>query len=153
MKKNVYVRCPRCELNYILKKDKFCNVCKSEMQATNERYEELNLELCPVCHINFLNGDEQICEACREEGNFIEYDEEEKEWRRYIGEEDEIESEDEELGENASVIDMDDDNLDYDDDFLDFGKGLGEGIPSEEFDMDEEFDDDLDDEYDDDDDK
>lgn len=33
MKKPVYIRCPRCELNYIQKKDKYCSVCKAEMEA------------------------------------------------------------------------------------------------------------------------
>ena len=153
MKKNVYIRCPRCELNYILKKDKFCNVCKSEMQARGERYEDLDMELCPICHTNFLNSDEQICESCREEGGYdYEYDDD-KEWRRYIGEEEEIETENEEIGDNASVIDIEDDHLDYeDDDFMDFGKSI-DGEPIEDFDMDEsESDDDDDDEDDDDDD-
>ena len=30
--KNVYIKCPRCELNFILKKDKLCPVCKQEMR-------------------------------------------------------------------------------------------------------------------------
>ena len=51
-----YIKCPRCELNYILKKDKFCDVCKSEMKAgileesDMEDFElEEGLELCPIC--------------------------------------------------------------------------------------------------------
>ena len=30
--KNVYIRCPRCELNYIKKKDQYCDICKREMK-------------------------------------------------------------------------------------------------------------------------
>ena len=30
-KKPIYILCPRCELNYINKKDKYCNVCKAEL--------------------------------------------------------------------------------------------------------------------------
>ena len=27
----VYILCPRCEINYIDKRDKYCAVCKAEM--------------------------------------------------------------------------------------------------------------------------
>ena len=148
MKKNVYIRCPRCELNYIQKKDKLCNVCKSELEARGDMYNELDMELCPICHTNFLNADEQICESCREEcGYDFEYDDD-REWRRYISEEEETESENEEIGENASVIDIEDDHIDYDDDdFLDFGKDL-DGESMEGLDMDDSsFDEEEDDEY------
>ena len=36
MKKPVYIRCPRCELNYIEKKDKLCSVCKAELSAKKD---------------------------------------------------------------------------------------------------------------------
>ena len=49
MKKPVYVRCPRCELNYIQKKDKYCSVCKSEMEAKKDYVDDFDLELCPIC--------------------------------------------------------------------------------------------------------
>ena len=57
-----YIKCPRCELNYILKKDKFCDVCKSEMKAgilkENDmeelEYLEEGMELCPICKVNYF---------------------------------------------------------------------------------------------------
>ena len=54
-----YIKCPRCELNYIIKKDKYCDVCKSEMKAgilEESDFDELEegLELCPVCKVNYI---------------------------------------------------------------------------------------------------
>ena len=60
MKKvNEYIKCPRCELNYIIKKDKFCDVCKSEMKAgilEENDFDELEegLDLCPICKVNYI---------------------------------------------------------------------------------------------------
>ena len=67
-----YIKCPRCELNYILKKDKYCDVWKQEMKAgcleesEHEDYEE-GVELCPICKVNFLQEGETICPTCQEE--------------------------------------------------------------------------------------
>jgi len=127
MKKPIYIRCPRCELNYCLKSDKYCNVCKKEMKASGEVNEELDLELCPVCHISLIRPDEDMCENFKSEiGDTLYEDDEEKEWRKYIGEsedstEDDIDTEEEEIGENASIIDIDDEiDMDLDDEILDF---------------------------------
>ena len=51
--KNVYIRCPRCELNYIKKSDKYCDVCKKEMKLIKSD-ESDDLELCPICKVNFI---------------------------------------------------------------------------------------------------
>ena len=37
-----YIKCPRCELNYIVKKDKFCEVCKQEMKAGSLSIDEFD---------------------------------------------------------------------------------------------------------------
>lgn len=69
----VYVLCPRCEINYIDKKEKYCAVCKAEMGMgdpsillPDEEDEEVD-RVCPVCHINLLGEDEDICFECRKE--------------------------------------------------------------------------------------
>ena len=65
MKKITYIRCPRCELNYIDKKEKFCSVCKQEMQVGGgEEFDELDLELCPICKTNYIQPDEVMCASC-----------------------------------------------------------------------------------------
>lgn len=72
-KKPVYVLCPRCELNYINKKDKYCTVCKAEMGILDpsilipDEEEAGVLKLCPVCRVNYLDDDEEICFLCQKE--------------------------------------------------------------------------------------
>ena len=72
-KKQAYVLCPRCELNYIKSKDKYCTVCKAEMGLVDPGIllpddEEVGLEkLCPVCQVNYIGEDEEICFLCQKE--------------------------------------------------------------------------------------
>lgn len=71
--KPVYILCPRCELNYIDKRDKYCDVCKAELGLIDPSIlipdeEEIGIErLCPVCHINPIDEDEDMCIECRKE--------------------------------------------------------------------------------------
>ena len=41
-----YIKCPRCELNYIPDTERYCSVCKREMRGEDEHEE---LELCSAC--------------------------------------------------------------------------------------------------------
>ncbi len=91
-KKPVYVKCPRCQLNYILKKDKYCEVCKKEMRAGGyEDDEEFFLDeideqiLCTVCKLNYVVEGEIMCEACLEENLALMKDEEEEGWNKFAG--------------------------------------------------------------------
>ena len=69
----VYVLCPRCEINYIDKRDKLCAVCKAELGMGDpsillpDEDEEQAERVCPVCHVNLLDEDEEICFECRKE--------------------------------------------------------------------------------------
>lgn len=69
----VYVLCPRCEINYIDKKDKLCAVCKAELGVGDPSIllpddEEAQVErMCPVCGVNLLGEDEEICFECKKE--------------------------------------------------------------------------------------
>lgn len=113
-KKPVYIRCPRCELNYCLKKDKYCSICKSEMNGNKDiLLDDLDLELCPICKINYIQPDEIMCATCiKEKKNSIEDDFDiEEEWDEYINRDEVDYSEDEETGEMASVSELDDDIL------------------------------------------
>ncbi|MGN1227300.1 MAG: hypothetical protein ACI4TX_01515 [Christensenellales bacterium] len=162
-----YIRCPRCELNYIDKKDKFCNVCKQEMKANGDTiYEDMEMELCPICHFNLINHDQDMCDSCKEElGADMFSEETAREWRKYIGEDDgdedltDEELEQESIGDDASIVEISDEDLglgiDEDEITAELDKEIEQDInddmADEDFDV---FDDDFDDEeYDDDDDK
>lgn len=65
-----YIKCPRCELNYILEGEDYCHVCKSEMKHHTEVDEDElldfdDLDLCPVCGANFVKENETMCNECR----------------------------------------------------------------------------------------
>ena len=129
MKNQTYIRCPRCELNFILKRDKFCNVCKMEMKAQGSMgiSDDLDLELCPVCKVNFVNPDEDMCVSCAKEKTLedgLSHDAETNDWEEEgFNNEDGGYSEDEERGEMVSITDLEDSPLDTDDDLgLDFAE-------------------------------
>lgn len=158
MKETQYIRCPRCELNYIQKKEKLCSVCQAEINAASS-FDELDMETCPICKTNYIRPDEIMCAQCAKErsinGENAEIDDD---WENYVDETgDEIVSEDEETGDMASVTDLDDDMADLDtDDDLDLDEEFDLGDDEEEnedeedeLDEDDDFDDDLDDEDDD----
>ncbi|MCQ2555722.1 MAG: hypothetical protein MJ149_00115 [Clostridia bacterium] len=132
--KPVWILCPRCELNYIKKADKFCNVCKKEMKLIEGGEDDIgDLELCPICKINFVQNDEEICESCRQEmGIAVDEEREDKEiddWHKYIDDdESHEESEEDEDGLTDGI---------YDSSELEDSSGVVEGF---EFDEDMEKD-------------
>lgn len=70
-----YIKCPRCELNYILEGEDYCNVCKNEMKHHSESDydDELldfdDMDLCPVCGQNYIKEDQSMCDECRKKRN------------------------------------------------------------------------------------
>lgn len=166
MKKPVYIRCPRCEINFIQKKDKYCSVCKAEMEAKKDYVDDLDLELCPICKINYIQPDEIMCASCLKE-HPNEDGELSSDWDDYMVRDDEedIVTAEDETGEMASVTDitksslLDDDEIAPDIDFPDdmpFGEDFDEDDDFEDDDEDDEDDEDElddDDDYDDDDDE
>ena len=92
-----YVLCPRCELNYILDGQGYCDVCKAELKIGPQMMfsvedDELKEQmLCPVCKQRYINDDEEMCSVCREEMEFnkekseqdVDFDKDE-EWRQYL---------------------------------------------------------------------
>ncbi|NCB48078.1 MAG: hypothetical protein EOM55_00385 [Clostridia bacterium] len=120
--KQTYIRCPRCELNFILKKDKFCNVCKKEMKALGSMAndEDLDLELCPVCKVNYISPNEDMCAVCAKEKALAEEDDEKDvttNWESYTTpEDDEAGYSDEETSDMVSISNLGDDSLEVDDD-------------------------------------
>lgn len=111
--KPVYVRCPRCELNYIKKGEKLCSVCKSELDGTSE-LDELDLEYCPVCKTNYIQPDEIMCATCAKErsldSNFQGDEYENDEWDEYINAKDTDGYEEDDDDDLTQVHDADDDD-------------------------------------------
>ena len=108
-----YMKCPRCELNYINPEvQEYCDVCLKEMKGIRtdvdeleeEEENELPTELCPVCGENMMRAGEKMCEECRRKSEFDEEpdpeDEDDDEWREYLDDEtDDMNGEMEEIGE------------------------------------------------------
>lgn len=99
-----YVKCPRCELNYIdADKQEYCDVCIAELKGNKlafadledeeieEAVEEENeaTELCPVCGVNYMRFGETMCEACKKNADFSDEEEvdpeQDEEWKNYLG--------------------------------------------------------------------
>ena len=127
-----YIKCPRCELNYILEGEDYCNVCKSEMKHHSEADEDLldleDMELCPVCGQNYIREDQTMCDECRGRSK-SKSDDDSKDWKddEEIDEEDSMVSAssdldgEEEYNSGFSDIDPDaeDDPYKTDDDLMD----------------------------------
>ena len=59
------IKCPRCELNYMLDTDKMCSVCKREVRGESEQYEMI--ELCSECGENPVVLGQELCAYCLKE--------------------------------------------------------------------------------------
>lgn len=160
-----YVKCPRCELNYILDgKQEYCDVCIAEMKGNKLQFadfedEELEaelesevMELCPVCGINNIRYGEAMCESCKKQSEYEQDDdvdtEEDEEWKNYLNDDSEdLSLDEEELAEElAEVQEEDEEYEDYEEesDFFD------DDVESLDDYDDDDYDDDDDDEDDDD---
>ena len=162
-----YVKCPRCELNYIdEEKQEYCDVCIAEMKGTKlqfadldeEDYEEADAELelteiCPVCGINRMRLGEKMCEACKGQQ---EYEEEEEvdietdeEWKNYLEEDDDGDlTVDEDLQEEIEEeFAEQEEEFNNDDDFYDEDVDSLSDLEDDEYDDDEEDEDDDDEDF------
>jgi len=166
MGKIEYIRCPRCELNYIDKREKLCKVCQAELKAkgSNALIDDDIVEpgLCPICKTNYITDDEEICAECAKERqiqndaldtNTTESEDNDDSWRMYV-ENDDKETEEDEFGDMSSISDGSD--IDGDDLMSDDDLAIDDDEPDdadEEADSDfDDDDDDFDDDYDEDDD-
>lgn len=141
----VYILCPRCEINYINAKDKYCAVCKAELGIGDpsillpDEDEVQDERICPVCRVNLLSEDEDICIECKKEREEKEKevsegldDDENAEWDPFNDDEEEeipdgmqeilIDDEEEEEEEEEEVEPVSDepDDFDFDVDPNDF---------------------------------
>ncbi len=166
-----YVKCPRCELNYIdSEKQEYCDVCIAELKGNklqfadldDETYEELDSEIeqgdiCPVCGVNRINAGEEMCEECKHRQEYGEEEEDvdmdkDEEWKNYLEEDEgDLTVDDtlrEEIEEDFKDEDEEEDEFYNDDsDPLDDEEGLDS---LDAFDDDDEDDDDDDEDEDDD---
>lgn len=60
------VKCPRCELNYILDGDSLCTVCKREVRGEVSEPDDMP-ELCSECGENPTVPGSELCISCLKE--------------------------------------------------------------------------------------
>ena len=58
------VKCPRCDLNYILDTEKLCKVCLREMKGSHVEDE---MEMCSVCNAAPSLPGHDVCLSCLKE--------------------------------------------------------------------------------------
>lgn len=61
-----FVKCPRCELNYITESERYCKVCLREMKGDSAQDE---IELCSVCNEAPALPGRDMCLFCLKEMN------------------------------------------------------------------------------------
>ncbi len=90
-----YIKCPRCDLNWIKNDQGLCDVCKAELKMEGatllvDELEDDDLVLCPVCKQNYMNPSDEMCEQCLAErsdkGDDRDSDNEDGWLREYIDE-------------------------------------------------------------------
>jgi hypothetical protein len=170
MTKTKYVRCPRCDLNYMDSRQEMCDVCKAELGLSSsvilddDDFDDMDLEegltkLCPICKRTYINLEEDMCETCaaaKENADLI--DSSDEEWRNFLDDDpeeyeeekieiplEELQEEEEEAEEEDTVI-RDEENDDIENDF-EFDDDLDDIDDFDDEDYDDDFDD-LDDEDD-----
>ncbi len=62
----MFVKCPRCDLNYMTASEKYCKVCMREMKGDSAQDE---VEMCSVCNENPVLPGRDICLFCLKEMN------------------------------------------------------------------------------------
>ena len=95
-----YTLCPRCELNYILEGQEYCDVCKAQLKlgpqmmfsALGDDFDSDKI-LCPVCKTNYISEDERMCQECRDNLEFKQREDDlddassdDESWRQYLDE-------------------------------------------------------------------
>ena len=162
-----YVKCPRCELNYIdEEKQEYCDVCLAEIHGDrlqfadfdDEEMEEIDAELeqselCPVCGVNPVRYGEKMCDSCKQEAS--EYDSEEEididqdeEWKNYLDEDDgDLTVDDETLEEELEAELAEEAEETFDDDFFEEDLEPLADLDDEDDEDDDEDEDDEDDDF------
>lgn len=66
-----WIKCPRCEMNYIQEDEKYCKICKREMKGEKPREE---VEICTVCNEHPVMPGKDVCAICYKEMSAHETD-------------------------------------------------------------------------------
>ena len=77
------VKCPRCDLNYILDTEKLCKVCLREMKGSHAEDE---MEMCSVCNAAPAMPGHDVCLSCLKEMNNTTSDEDVEENQTVVDE-------------------------------------------------------------------
>lgn len=163
-----YVKCPRCELNYIDEDtQEYCDICIAEMRGSKlqfadldeEDYEELEADteqtdICPVCGVNRMRYGEKLCDACKKDSEYeeeVEVDiDKDEEWKNYLDDDDDedLTIDDEALKEELEAEFGDEEEeeemSEAEDDFFDDDLDSLSDLEDDEFDDDDDEDDDDD---------
>lgn len=121
-----YKKCPRCELNYILEDQNYCDICLSALNG--EILDDINIDdeedltddlvLCPICKRNLISKSKSKCKDCQQA------EEELKELKEDIPTKDETQDnsnddtksiDDEEPNGDDTIENEDDEGMDDDD--------------------------------------
>ena len=102
-----YIKCPRCEFNWIPDTEQYCDICKKELHMTtnvsligDEVDEDESLVLCPYCKVNYIEDGEEMCMQCRSDRrDKIEAEGENEKWDSSSISEDEAATEGEDIGD------------------------------------------------------
>ena len=117
-----YIKCPRCELNYIPETEDLCPVCKDEVKGivVNDLAleEDEGSRICPRCGVNYVAEDQEYCETCRAELDEINaiHDAEDAQWQSEADAEGAVPLEELEDAEDDAAVD--DEVLVLDEDML-----------------------------------
>lgn len=127
-----YMKCPRCELNYIKVEDDYCQVCKAEMKLAPDDSISDDMDLCPVCGQNFVSVDQVMCDECAkkrtlddvvDESDDSEHDSNRKDedWDQETKALDSLDSEsmNSSMDDDIEVVNFSDLEEDDDDDYID----------------------------------
>jgi hypothetical protein len=117
-----YIKCPRCELNYIKEDQEYCDVCKAELKKgpqllfaiDDEEEQEEAMDLCPKCHQHYLKEGERYCQSCLKAMEIEETkaeDENDESWKEFLDDEAEEEEESEEMLSLSKLVEEEGDEL------------------------------------------
>ena len=63
-----YIKCPRCELNYITQSMKYCTLCAKEIEEGLQEWQDEPI-ICPFCYKNTMQPDDLMCSQCKAKRN------------------------------------------------------------------------------------
>lgn len=161
MKKPTYIKCPRCELNYIKSTESYCPVCLAELKLSGETFDDYDenedeLELCPVCGQNFISPNKKMCEECARTKEIDGEEEDEQldseEDRESVSTDDNWEDDEKPIDDDVELVPLSSLEEDDEDDDEESEEEDSDKIDAfeEDFKIDDDFEDDFDEEDEDD---